>query len=317
MAIITKTIGDTFLYGKFPAYDKALMHFILKAERINTKGPEFEDILYDIKRRRISDSLSKVLTSSNTVLAINDAPLPKCFKAFVAKDLNDKSKPKVFIDGTEYIKLVNGNYDCTDLNWLISFTISGITSFIYKIKPEALLLDQSMNVDGGECFMRCLSYVIDRLFKITSVPQLKKKVDYAICLYYQFNLLEKDFTSESQFRQATYMAKKISMIPDKDAEVVNIMLQPNDFTNIDIFAKALERMFTLKNISIDMIVATWMQAFGTGTQFALEFFPLFATMLTHAYIGGYLNNQVLIEKLCESSLVLFSKSILKIGDSCA
>ena len=317
MPIITKTIGDTFLYGKFPDYDKALMHFILKANRVNTKTSEFEDILYDIKRRRISDSLTKVLSSNNTVVGIDDAPLPKAFKAFIAKDIKDSSKPKVFIDGTDCLKLKDGRYDCSDLNWLISYTIAGITGFIYKIKPEALLLDQTVIIDGCDCFMRMMSYIIDKIFKVTSVPTLKAKIDYAICLYYQFTLLEKDQKSESGFRQASYAAKKVSKATDREADMVNILLQEHDFDNINTFIMALERMFVLKNMKIDIVTANWMQAFGTGTQFGMEFFPSFSAVLTNAYIGGYLNNQVLIEKLCDTSLIIFTKQILKIGDSCA
>ena len=58
-----------------------------------------------------------------------------------------------------------------------------------------------------------------------------------------------------------------------------------------------------------------MQFYGTGTVFALEFFPAFSAMLTDAYVGGYINNQLTIEKIAGQSMVKFTKQILQIGDA--
>jgi len=116
----TKTIVDSYIYNIFPEYNKAIISFILKAERIDKNSKEFQDVIYDVKRRRISDSLSKVITSQNLVLGISEnMSLPKAFRVFVAKDLKDNSKLKVFVDCTDCIKINNGMYDCTDINWLI------------------------------------------------------------------------------------------------------------------------------------------------------------------------------------------------------
>ena len=317
MLIVTKTIGDTFIYGQFPDYDKMLVHFMLKGQRINTTGSEFEDILFDVKRRRLTDTLTKVITSNNVVFAIDDRPLPKAFKTFVAKDIQDGSKPKVFIDASDYLKFDGGTWKCSDLNWLMSYVVSGITGFIYKLKPEKLLLDQTVIMDGGDCFVRLFSYMVDRIYKIVSVQNMKRKVDYLCALYYQINLLQKDFSSESGFRQMSNVAKKLSNIDDREATAVDVMLQPEDFKNVDQFVKCLARIFNFKDFKIAVALNTWMQAFGTGTQFGMEFFPAFSTMLTNAYIGGYLNNQNLIEKLCGTALITFSKAVLKIGDGVA
>ena len=312
--IDAKTIGNTFMYSQFPNYDKMLLHFILKGKRINTSGPEFEDILFDVKRRRLTDTMTKVITSNNVVFAIDEAPLPKAFKSFVIKDVKDSSKPKVFIDGSDYLKFDSGTWKCSDLNWLMSYVISGMTAFIYKMRPEKLLLDQTIIMDGGDCFIRLFSYVVDRIYKIVSVQNLKRKVDYLCGLYYQINLLQKDFKSESAFQQMSIVAKKLSNIDDRDTTAVDVMLQPEDFNDIDHFVKCLGRLFNFKDFKVAVVISTWMQAFGTGTQFGMEFFPSFAAMLTNAYIGGYLNNQNLIEKICGTTMITFSKAVLKIGD---
>ena len=317
MTIETKTIGQTFVYSQFPDYDKMLVHFMLKGNRVTTTGSEFADILFDVKRRKLTDTMAKILTSNNVVIAIDDAPLPKAFKAFVAKDVKDNSKPKVFIDGSDFLKFDGGTWKCSDLNWLMSYVIAGTTNFVYKMRPEKLLLDQTIIMDGGDCFIRLFSYIVDRIYKIVSVQTLKRKVDYLCGLYYQINLLQKDFKSESAFRQTSIVAKKLSNIDDRDATAVDMQLQPEDFTNIDTFVKCLGRLFNFKDFRVAVAISTWMQAFGTGTQFGMEFFPSFAAMLTNAYIGGYLNNQNLIEKVCGTTMITFSKAVLKIGDEVA
>ena len=58
-----------------------------------------------------------------------------------------------------------------------------------------------------------------------------------------------------------------------------------------------------------------MKAFGTGTIFALEFFPAFSAMMTNTYVGGYLDQQMTIEKIAGNSMVSFTKTILQIGAS--
>ena len=58
-----------------------------------------------------------------------------------------------------------------------------------------------------------------------------------------------------------------------------------------------------------------MQAFGNGTVFALEFLPAFYMMLTNIYVGGYIDQQMTIEKVTGQSMVKFVKTILEIGAS--
>ena len=78
---MARNFSDTYLYRKYPEYDKKLFQFIMNADRIDTTSEEFEDVLYDVKRRKISDSVAKVLQSPNTVIAIQPGKaLPKALK---------------------------------------------------------------------------------------------------------------------------------------------------------------------------------------------------------------------------------------------
>ena len=311
---MAKTYADSFLYKKSIDYGKDMLKFIVGANRIDTKSVEFSDILFDIKRRKVSDKLTKVITSPNVVIGINDKSLPKAFRVFVAQDIKMDKNYKVFIDATDFIKYNNGTFQCTELNWLISYVIAGMTNYIFKLREGKLTMDSSVIMDGGDCFVRMLSYTIDRIYKITSVQQIKKRVDYVCALYYQINLLCKDSFSESQFNSIKNYAMRIVDIDDREAKVVDIMLKQEDFENIDTFIQALGRMFNFKDIKIDAILGTWLKAFGTGSIFALEYFPAFSMIMTNTYIGGYIDNQITIEKVCAKSLPKFCKTILQIGE---
>ena len=107
---------------------------------------------------------------------------------------------------------------------------------------------------------------------------------------------------------------RIANIESREAQIVDIQIDQNSFANINTFVATLTTIFKLKDFSVDMLVGKWMQFFGTGTVFALEFFPAFSTMLTDAYVGGYINQQLTIEKITGQSMVKFTKQILQIGD---
>jgi len=313
-----KKLDDTFIYqfNEGAKYNDRIYKFIIRGIRIDTSSNEFKDISFDIKRRRISDMITKALFSPNVVLAIGPEPLPKPLKAFSAKDPKDNNKQKLFIDVLDFIKIKNGMYECNNLDWLISYLISGVVSYIYSLKPDVLLFDQVLNTKGINCFTRLFSYIVDRIAKITSVPILKMKIDYLAAMYYQINILQRNHKSESGFVTIRNNAIKSSDISDIDARSVDILLQENDFDNIDTFIKALVRMFSI-GLTTSAIISIWMQAFQTGTQFALEFFPAFSAMMTHTYVNSFLVNQNLIEKICGTDMIIFSKQIFKIAEGAA
>ena len=73
-------------------------------------------------------------------------------------------------------------------------------------------------------------------------------------------------------------------------------------------------LFKLKGFGLDILVEKWLYLFGNGTQFGLEWFAPFASMITNAYTGSYLNQQKQIEKCLGKNLLNnFSNEIIKIG----
>ena len=311
---MSKLFSDTYLYRKYPEYDKKMFEFIMGAERIDVNSEAFEDIMIDIKHRKVNDALIKVLKSDNVIIGIKPGKaLPKAFKVFVAKDVREDKKLKTFIDVSDCVFMKNGVYVCNHIDWIISYLINAMTSYIYAMLETKFTNNSSIIKYGGDAFVRCFSYIIDRIYKISTVQSLRKKVEYVAALYYQINILGKDYSKNFDSIKTTAM--RISKIDTKDANIVDILLNDSCFLDIELFTENLARMFKFKDLSVSLILEKWMSAFGTGTIFALEFFPAFSMMMTNTYIGGYIDQQNSIEKIAGPSLVEFSKTILQIGAS--
>lgn len=312
---MAKTYSQTYLFSQYGEYEKKIYEFIINAERIDTKSAEFDDILYDIKRRKISDHLAKIITSDNVVVGINQTgrSLPKAFKVFVASDVKNDGAVKVFIDVTDCVVYKNGVYICNKLDWLVSYIINAMTAYIYVKAENKLLGNASILKDGCEAWTRCFSYIIDRMYKISTVPQIKRRVDYLCSIYYQVAIMCKDFEKSEDSIKANAM--RVSNIDDRDARVVDVMIEDHDFDNINTFVDALGRIIQFKDIKVGNIVSYWMNAFGPGTVFGLEYFPAFSAMMTNTYVGAYLDQQMTIEKIAGQAMVKFSKTILQIGAS--
>jgi hypothetical protein len=310
-----KTYSNTYLFSKNAKYERDMYSFIMTYERINTESEEFEDILYDFKRRNIGSSLFKIITSNNIVLGISkNKPLPKLFKVFAAKDVKGDKSYKVFIDASDFITFKDGRWVCLKLDWLVSYIINAMVCYIYTLVGDKILLNNSSIIsDGGIAFTRCFTYIIDRMYKISTVQQLRTRVTYLAALYYQVNILCKDY--EKNYDSIKANAIKISNIDIKDTQMVDLMVEEKDFENLESLVQAMCRIFSFKDLKTVNIVDLWMKSFGPGTVFALEYFPAFSAMLTDTYVGGYLNQQITIEKICSTSLVSFSKTILQIGAS--
>ena len=312
---MAKTYSQTYLFSQYGEYEKKIYEFIINAERVDTTSAEFDDILYDIKRRKISDHLAKIITSKNVIVGINTngKSLPKAFKVFVAADVKNDKDVKAFIDVTDCVVYKNGVYVCNKLDWLVSYIINAMTSYIYVKAENKLLGNATILKDGCEAWTRCFSYIIDRMYKISTVPQIKRRIDYLCAIYYQVAIMCKDFEKYEDSIKANAM--RVSNIDNTEARAVDIMIEDNDFNNIDTFVNAIGRIIQLKDIKVGNIVSYWMNAFGPGTVFGLEYFPAFSAMMTNTYVGAYLDQQMTIEKVAGPAMVRFVKTILQIGAS--
>ena len=77
----------------------------------------------------------------------------------------------------------------------------------------------------------------------------------------------------------------------------------------------ISRILSAKDLTVEVFVDRWTSAFGTSTYFGCELYTAFATMLTDAYVGAYINNQKIIEKIVGRNMITFVSKIMNLGDA--
>lgn len=310
-----KTYAGTYLYRQYHEYEQKILTFLMKGTEIDRYTDDFDDIRYEVKKRQVSNSLVKILDSKSVVLVVGTEPMSKAFKVFCAKDVKGprKDKMKVFIDCTNIIKVDpnSGKYTCTgnNIDILISYLVSAMHTYIYYIDEFRLTNNNKIMSTGAQVFASLFTHVVDYVCKISSMPSVKAKCLYLTSLYYLANVIGKDYNTES----CRKIAKKISGLSDRDAGIVDLQIKSESMMNIKMFVEMLSDVLHIPKLTLDVILERWMTIYGTGTVFALEMFPAFATMITDAYVGAYLNNQKSIEKITGTGMVEFTKTILAIG----
>lgn len=310
---MVKNFANTYLYTKYDEYEKQIFTFVMNATEIDKDTSEFDDIAYDVKRRQISSKLLKILKSNKVILVSGDKPLPKAFKVTCMKDIKGNGKDrKIFIDVSDIIyKDSSGKYVCRDVDILISYLVSAMSNMVYYIDEKRFINNSSLTKDGAACFSKLFTHVVDYVSKISAVPGSKGKCMYLTAMYYLANVLGKDINMEGTYT----IAKRLSGISDREVDMINMQLNRDAFLNIKTFSEALSDILKISRLTLDVIVEKWMYLYGTGTVFALEHFPSFATMITDSYIGAYINNQKTIEKIIGREMVDFAKNIVEIGGS--
>lgn len=309
-----KYFSDSYLFSLISDFDTTMMGFIVSSERIDTTAGDFADLLYDIKRRSVTNNIVKAVTSKNLVFCINNKPLTKAFKIFTAKDVKEKSNfIKTFIDVSGLINYHNGLWVCPErkIDIVISYIISAACQRIYYGKPTAFIQNPTIINEGIEIFTRLNNYVIDFMYKINTMPSQKQKLEYMSTMYYQLCILGKD----SDIQRARKIAIKQAEISDREADVIDIQTPKNAYDNINEFVMAVAKVLRLDKLTTEVYMNRWVQLYGPGTQFATELFPAFSTMITDAYNGTYINNQKTIEKIIGKHMLVFAKEILDIETS--
>ena len=239
MEVKIKNFGDSYLY-RAGNFEKNLMQFMMSAEIINKNHPSFDDIKYEVKRRQVTSSLMKILMSDNIILLKGNVGLSRAFKVFAAKDIiSGDNKVKVFIDVTDIIKSTDGTYsiDSRNVDILVSHLLSAMNTFIYyHERGNAKLTNNTSLIDAGtKAFSDMFTYVVDYL-RIGSVDNVRERTKYISALYYQCGLLCKDFTDSVRIR-----ARKLSGLSEREADIVETLMGPDPFKDIDTFIKSLAR----------------------------------------------------------------------------
>ena len=319
-----KSYGDTYLYNRYPEYTKKLTQAIMQDEVIDKSTDAFKDVIYEIKRTRVSDALVRVLNSSNVILLNCAEPLPRAFKVFCARDFKSKDKKtRIFIDCTGVITKAKNSGDLiVEETKLVSHLINAAMCMIYHKANMKIVTKGGLVQEATGCFANAFTHIIDYLLKISIQESSKIKTLYISSLYFLQGIL--NFSQE----RAMDTAKKIANISDREATIINILIDKashqkelkqdiNPFLNINIFIKVLRDVmhFNVKAISTDIVIERWMQLYGPSTVMALEYFPALSAMMTDAYVGGFLNAQKTIENVCKTNMVTYAKNVISLIDS--
>lgn len=305
---ITKSYANSYLYSKNnTVYEKALFDFIMNGEQINKLDESFQSIKYDVKRRQVCNSLVKVIDSNQVILLMKEPAMPKAFKVFVARDIKNDKKNKVFID-CDCIRKVEGEYKCLNIDIFVAYLLSGVVNSIYYSDPKNIIMNNTIIEEGAYCFASLFTNIIDYLYKVSSIREIKDKCTYLAAMYYVANILNKDITDSVK-----QMCRRISGLSERQAELLELGRSENMFLNIKFFIDDVSKALRLSKLTLDVFLEKWIYLYGPGTQFALELFPAFSTMLTNVYVGCYINNQKTIEKVTGRHLVAFTNAILKIS----
>lgn len=309
-----KNFGDSYLY-KVGNFEKQLMQFMMSAEIIDKNHPSFDDIKYEVKRRQVTSSLMKVLMSDNIVLLKGNTGLSRAFKVFAAKDIiSGDKKTKVFIDVTDLIKSTDGTYsiESRNVDTLVSHLVNAMNTFIYWVQPNRLLNNTTLVDTGTKAFSDMFTYVVDYL-RIGSVDNIRERTKYISALYYQCGLLCKDFTDSVRNR-----ARKLSGLSEREADIVETLMGPDPFKDINTFIASLAKVLRIDGqLRLDNFIEKWAFIYGSGTQYGTELYTCFASIITNAYVGAYINNQKTIEKVLGRTLVEFTNALFKVGSELA
>lgn len=308
-----KKFNETYLYKKAPEYEKSVYELILKGERIDKTNETFNDIKYEVKRKNVDSTLSKLLDSNRIVLIIPKKPMPKSFKVVTAKDIRNDKKLKVFIDCFALIQPDGDGYKFINngiaVDIFISYLVAARTAFICEVKPNLLLTNTRLLQSGTKTFAALVNYVVDYIGKININTEVRNKSLYLASVYYQVNLLGRDVNSKS----VRSVAIKTAGISETQANIIELDFEKDSFDNIENFVKLLKESLHIKGLTVDSFIEKWMFVYGTSTVFATELFPYFAQMISDAYIGAYINNQKTIEKVAKQNMVEFTKTLIDIG----
>ena len=322
-----KSYSDAYLYQKYPLYTKKITDAIMRDPVLDKATDSFQDVIYEVKRSKVSESLVNILQSRNVIFLNCEDPMPRAFKVFAARDIKSKDRNiKIFIDCTNVItKSKNSAELIVDATKLISYLINAGITMIYHKSYSTISRRNNIVTGATENFAKCFTFIIDYLAKVSIQESSKIKVMYLSSMYFLEGVMQLGDTNKSKA-----IAKKIAGISDRESTMLDILLDkastpvgvhkgddPSPYVNIKVFINALRDImhFNKKAVSTDLIVERWMMQYGPGTVMGLEYFPAFSAMITDAYIGGYINSQKTIEKVCGTSMVTYAKTAIDLIDS--
>ena len=314
--LVQKTFSDSYVYnydknnnGKLVAKEinRKLIEYITSSGRIDKNSEAFAGIKQEVKRQQSSSLMYAVLMRDDVVLMTNNVEMPRAFKVFEAIDITEVGKKrKIFIDVTKLIEMKNGYYTCNNIFLFITYLTSAVTYLLYRNDALRFLGNSNITISSTECYVKCFSFVLDYLRLYSSGT--RNKIEYLIGLFFLNNLMGKEIDNYSK-----NIAAKVAKVGTNEIKAYELYYDPEDFENIDTFITMLAETFKLKGFTTEVFITRWMYHFGNGTEYAIDLFTSFCSMITSAYCGAYVVHQKTIEKCCDRSMIKLTTSIMETG----
>lgn len=293
-------------------HEMAMQKYMRSLEEVNkVKEPTGETKLSipTIKGKKNKKDVEVVQSSANIVYDMNPIPYsnpPFCFK----EDVMVGAPLKVFVNVD---RCMDQNDRLKEPEILISLLTTALVNLLYYKMPDKLFNFQLLDF-GSACFRKLFCHVLDIMAKISVMDGVKSKCEYISSKYFHTNIActyEGGKPTSSFSTSVRSRAIKDAEISEKEATIIDAVIEEEDYTNIKTLIEAMSDYLKLPSLSIDNFLEKWMYMFGgPQTAFGLEYYPSFATIITDAYNGCYLNNQKTIEKVCGNDMVGFTKGIL-------
>ena len=319
MSNIQKTFSDSYVYnydknnnGKLIAKEinRKLIEYITTAERIDKKSEMFEGIKQEVKRQQSTSLMYSILMRDDVVLMVNTNEMPRAFKVFEAIDIKEIGKKrKVFIDVTALIVEKNGYYICKDIFRFITYLTQATTYLLYRNDFQKFTNNSNITISATECYIECFSFILDYL-RIIGYSDNKTKIQYLVGLFFLSNLMGKELDTYTK-----NICAKIVKLNPAEIKAYELYYDKEDFINIDTFIAMLVENFKLKGLTTEVFITRWMYHFAKGTEYGIDLFTSFCSMISAAYCGAYVVYQKQIEKCCGRSMVKLVVSILELASS--
>lgn len=292
--------------------NKEIKNFIITAHRVDKNNDiAFRGFVEDIKREQTSAVLVSVLLDPRVVLCIGQAPLPRAFGVFEAKDSKAGGKPAVFIDLTGRVEFKDGYYVIRRGmgSQICALLFGALVYLLYRNYQNKLTNSSNLTYAATESYTAMFAYIIDYL-RILGFAQNKSKICYAIALFFLTNLMNYDINDS----YAKSVASKVAGLNAREASAYDLYIDDIDFTNINTFVTTLAATFNMRGFDLPTFISKWMYLYGVGTEYGTELYTSFLSMICTASIGCYIVQWSRIETcITSSNMAKISSAILKAG----
>ena len=306
-----KTFADCAIYKKVDeagfSTEKALVNFIMSADRIDISSNAFKGVVSQLKSRAQTALIVRMLQQGNVVLGMANKELSPSMKVFYAKDIKTSTKSKkVFVDVTNIITLQNGFFVCKNIDKLAAYLMGVMIMQVYYTDSNKFTTNGSLQKLSDTAFIKLYCAILNEL-RMPGYINNKSKIQYIVGVYFGYNVIGLEM---DQARSVAAAAIKLNR---QEAAAIDYYYTEDDFRDIYTFTDSIIKTFKLKDLSTDGLINKWIYAYGKGTMYALELFPAFLILITYACSGSYINNMKRIEAVLSKELVEIYNIILRVG----